>query len=503
MRRQIVFAIIMVIAGLAVIEGLARLAEHFLKPTIAAQGDRPGWQTTFFGAMFDWHENDPELLWRFKAGLNAPPIQTNTDHLLGPEISRTKDARSWRILLLGDSSPVGMGLESRQQAFGELARYQLDRAFGGRKTVELINAAVSGYSSAQMARFLEQRGWDFQPDVVIVYCGNNDASLSGMSSDKELLERQKFRSVRAALSHSAFYRLLRNVLQHRRSLDNDMPERLKIRVTPQEYAENIGQIVEQCRTHNCPVVLLKPPVPHLWPAGLQFKPFLQLTGRDGQVIVPEQMALLLGRDILYCLSEERFHRLYGAGDIFTRIVFSVTPADTLPPEQAERYFAAQSAAHPDDPVVLNNLGVAFWRRGTYVSADSLLRRAADLFAQQHADDLSPAVRAAASPFLYNVGINLLTMDSGPAAVQYDTASPAFAWLDSALQADYFSLRIKRPYWAVLDRFAGAPGVTVIDLPAVFRDHGGEQLFIDHCHPTAEGHRLIAWAIASRLAGEVR
>ena len=37
-------------------------------------------------------------------------------------------------------------------------------------------------------------------------------------------------------------------------------------------------------------------------------------------------------------------------------------------------------------------------------------------------------------------------------------------------------------------------VYVVDLPKVFKENGGERLFIDHCHPTAEGHRLIAEAL---------
>lgn len=494
MRRHILYAIILILAGLAVIEGAARLAEPALKPSSTA--DRPGWQTVFFGSMFDWHESDPDLLWRFRADIHGSLIQTNDDHLLGPEVSKAKGPQTYRLLLLGDSSPVGMGLQSRNQAFGELTRYQLDRMAGGGKTVELVNAAVSGYSSAQVERFLALRGWEYQPDLVIVYCGNNDASLSGPYADRQLLSRQRFRTVRAALSHLATYRLLRGLLQRGRAGD-DAAEPV-VRVSPDEYERNLRSIVAQCRAHSCPVVILKPPVPRLWPAGLQFKPFLQLTGTDGRVIVPDRMAAILKRPISYCLDAERFSELYGRGDIFTRIVFSTVYADTLPPERAVAHYRDQTASHPDDPVAVNNLGVAWWRLGRYDDAENALGRAREMFVKSHLHDIAPAVCAAGAPFLYNRGINLLSAASGDTGVAADTTTAAYACLDSALQADYFSLRVKRPYWEAIDRLAREPGVAVVDLPAVFGGWGGERLFFDHCHPTAEGHRLIAQAIIDAL-----
>ena len=79
----------------------------------------------------------------------------------------------------------------------------------------------------------------------------------------------------------------------------------------------------------------------------------------------------------------------------------------------------------------------------------------------------------------------------------DSLSLPFIYLDSALQADYLSLRIKQKYIDAIDRIDTA-GVTIIDLPSLFRANGGEKLFIDHCHPTAQGHRLIAELLADKI-----
>jgi len=102
--------------------------------------------------------------------------------------------------------------------------------------------------------------------------------------------------------------------------------------------------------------------------------------------------------------------------------------------------------------------------------------------------------AAGSPFLYNIGVNLLTENIARNKIYDSIHDPAFVYLDSALQADFFSLRIKKTYWRRIDELAAEKDVYIIDLPRVFEENGGEGLFIDHCHPTVEGHRLIAETI---------
>jgi lysophospholipase L1-like esterase len=480
------YAIIVVLAVFLLLEGGARLLEWKFLSTTSSESDRSGWQTEFFGSLFDWHEPDPELLWRFRAGLDNLLIKTNSHHFLGPEISGRKPANTFRVLILGDSSPVGLGLKSRRQTFGEILRYLLDDYFLSRKKVEIINAAVSGYSSEQVRRLLESRGWDYDPDLVILYCGNNDASISGPSADRELLAGQKFKSLRSLCCHLALYRVMRAFIQPLISGMVCDPHELKMRVSPRQYGENLRRIISQCQDHRCPLIILQPPVPYLWPAGLQFRPFLHVTGADGQVIMPPAMAGLLGRDIAYCLDEERLREIYGKFDIFTREVYQRVFKDSLPAPEAIEYYLTLLASDQQDPTSFNNLGVSYWRNRQYASADSSFRKAISLFRLRHSDSLDagrfPAIAAALSPFLYNLGINSLSMGED------------HGYLDSALQADYFSLRIKRPYWHEIENVNETSGVVVIDLPRIFDENGGEYLFIDHCHPTPEGHLLIAQAI---------
>jgi lysophospholipase L1-like esterase len=496
MKRQFIYAITIIILFLALMETAARIVESKIFSPSEPVTDRPGWQHKFFGSLLDWHENDPELLWRFKAGLDNPLIRTNSDHLLGDEIPLEKDPSSYYILLLGDSSPVGLGLVSRRQAFGEIARYMLDKQIGGGRRVELINAAVSGYTSEQMVRFLEIRGWRYNPDIVVLYCGNNDASISGTRSDQEIMTGQQFKSLRAFLGRSAIYRLMRGLLLNRPSPESNQELQLKVRVSPERYAENLAGIYRQCRRHKRPLIVLKPPVPYLWPAGLQFRPFIHVTDQEGEVILPEEMARILGREISYCLDEERFRELYGKGDVFTQAVYRSGFQDTMAPTEAIEYYADLIASDPDNPLYLNNQGVAFWRNNDYEKADKALKKARQLYRSRR--DNSPAAEASGSPILFNVGINLLSMKGGKSPALFDTTGVAFRYLDSALQADYFSLRIKRDYWRTIDELKGRKGIAVLDLSEIFAANGGERLFIDHCHPTPEGHRLMAKEIVRTI-----
>lgn len=104
MGKKLVFSLIAVAIRLGLAEMAARLVEPD-QPGSEAQDNQTGWQTEFFESLFDWHEPDPDLLWRFRPNLKVSYITTNESHLIGEEVTLQKPDRVFRILLLGDSSP--------------------------------------------------------------------------------------------------------------------------------------------------------------------------------------------------------------------------------------------------------------------------------------------------------------------------------------------------------------------------------------------------------------
>jgi len=86
------------------------------------------------------------------------------------EFQYEKPAGTMRVLALGDSHT--QGYEVRQEAtFSAVAERYL--ASHGVKA-EVLNAGVSGYSTAEALAFLENEGYKYQPDVVVLGFYAND-----------------------------------------------------------------------------------------------------------------------------------------------------------------------------------------------------------------------------------------------------------------------------------------------------------------------------------------
>jgi len=493
MARKLVFTILSFLIFLIVIESAARLFESYLKSPDGEEAIGPGWQAEFFGGILDWHENDPYLLWKFKANLNNPLIKTNSHHFLGPDFETEKPPETFRIMILGDSSPVGLGLKSRAETFDTKLRLMLQQEYAGVKNIEVINAAVSGYTSEQIKIFCEREAFKYEPDLIILYCGNNDASISGYYSDRELLESQQFQAIRKTLANLALYRLTEALLADRGKPESGWD--LKIRVTPREYFENISRIEEICSYHNTPLIVLKPPVPYLWPAAVQFKPFLHTTGESGEYIFPEELSKFLNKKILYCTVNDS-HKAENSRDAFTRAVIESIYDDGLESDSGIAYYESLLEENPNDPVLLNNLGVSYWKGDHYREASQYIDSALKVFEKSNRENQTCLTKSVRAIFQYNLfwpveAVQSVSFMPGDPRMFTDTLLGGRPLLDSALQNDYLSLRIKREYWNALDNLKAKHNVTVVDLPLIFKMNGWENLFVDHCHPTTEGHSIIA------------
>ena len=495
MWKKLCFSVLSLVLFLA----LAELAVRQFEQSVVEQADRSeisgGWQERFFSNVFDWHEPDPELLWRLKPNLSNQYINTNSSHTIGPEVSIPKPPNTYRILLLGDSSPLGLGLKSYDQSFGVRLQRLLQTSYGADRRIELVNASVAGYSSEQLKMYLDMHGARLEPDLVILYCGNNDASISGYSTDRELMDAQSLTWVRSQLSRLALYRVIRAALRPSPSDSVSDDHKFKIRVDSERFGNNLSEIASLCRRLDCRLIVVKPPVPLMWPAGLQFKWFSGLKSSDGQLVIPGALARVLNRPVRYCLSRDRMPSRYGTPDKITTRVYASAYWDTLAPDSAISYYRNELDDDPNSPILLNNLGVAHWELGEHDIADRYLRAARECFVQQSFSPSNAVSEALGSIFLFNIGTNLLAAAHVTGGVSSPDTTVASTYLDSALQADYLSLRVKRTYLNQIDSLGGLDdNVTVIDLPTIFTHNGGESLFIDHCHPTSEGHRLIAQKI---------
>lgn len=102
-------------------------------------------------------------------------VRINSAGLLDREHAVRKPAGTFRIAVLGDSMAEGMQVPVEQTFWRQLeTRLAGCPALEGR-TPEVINFAVSGYSTAQELVMLRQHVWQYQPDAVLlaVFPGND------------------------------------------------------------------------------------------------------------------------------------------------------------------------------------------------------------------------------------------------------------------------------------------------------------------------------------------
>jgi lysophospholipase L1-like esterase len=139
---------------------------------------------------------DPVLLWRNKAGASkTQPV--NPEHWGHPETWTVDiDARGYReatedppaddvyrVLLVGDSITFGFNVD-QGKAFDRGLMTRLAERYPGRR-VDVINAAVPGWSWLQGLRFLETEGLALEPDLVVIGHGTNDRFFPATSTDIE------------------------------------------------------------------------------------------------------------------------------------------------------------------------------------------------------------------------------------------------------------------------------------------------------------------------------
>ena len=131
-----------------------------------------------------WHTS-VDGRWRFET--NSQGFRNAT------HIGYRKEAGTVRIMSLGDSHTQGYEV-SQGNTFSAVIERYLQKA-GYR--AEVINAGVSGFSTAEALLFLENEGVRYQPDVVVLgfyandYGDNVKAGLFGMAANGELEVRKK------------------------------------------------------------------------------------------------------------------------------------------------------------------------------------------------------------------------------------------------------------------------------------------------------------------------
>lgn len=98
--------------------------------------------------------------------------QVNADGLRDRPYPRAKDAKTFRIIALGDSVTAGYGVQLDETFAKVLERRLNEPPHEGR--VEVINFGVPGYNTFQEASLLQEKGIRYDPDVIMLAVLGND-----------------------------------------------------------------------------------------------------------------------------------------------------------------------------------------------------------------------------------------------------------------------------------------------------------------------------------------
>ena len=476
-RHRLLFSVMTIIFILLIAEISLRLLGMFPAEKLFDKSTKSdSWQENLFAGFMGIHESDPELLWKMKPNLNKSFVSTNSHGLTGPDVSYKKAPNTFRIMQLGDSTPLGIGLADWNTSFiwllGKFLGHRMNQA------VEVINASTAGYTSLQGLKYLQIEGLKYKPDLILVYLGNNDASFNGYLSDADLMQQAgQFVGLKKVFNKFRIYRLLKAfVLQFKNDKKYKNTD-LRVRVDPESYRRNLQEIVDLCKKNNIDVILNTVPVPLTWPPGIEFKVFAG--GRDtvsGTLFMPEYQRDMLTEKAALALDWEMFEQNYGEIDPWSKNVLRSAYTDTGDIQTNIEKYYAQLIPEADNSIACNNLGVLFWEEQNYDSALVYLRRSIE------EDPFNPV-------FCYNMGMTFYRAEQSDSARYY---------LELARDHDYNSLRIKSEYNQIIIDIAQENNIPLIDLDGLFAHLDREKLFVDHCHPNQTGHRLIAEQFAREM-----
>jgi len=193
-------------------------------------------------------EPDPVLWWRPKA---QPPY--TAQRMKGPLATVPKPAGTFRILCYGDSNTDGPA----EGSWPEELHHRLRRAKGVR--IEVLNAGVAGYSSHQgLLRFLEDVD-RYEPDLVLVSFGWNDATtVHGAPDHAYRPPPPTLTALQRLLIRFDFYRTLLHLPRLRRG-SPERPAYRGPRVPIDRYLGNLSAFLTNARASGANIVFLTRP----------------------------------------------------------------------------------------------------------------------------------------------------------------------------------------------------------------------------------------------------
>jgi lysophospholipase L1-like esterase len=214
-------------------------------------------------ATFPWVVYDPIVGRMNQPGFDADDldIHVNRRGFRGPDVASPKPPGVTRIVALGDSTTFGIWQEAvlvgtRASYPDELAKLL---AAEGVARVEVVNAGVLGYTSAEGLAQLLTAVLPLEPDVVTLRFGNNDHLLQREGERPAIATEGEYRVLRALppwATRLETVRLAFHVYRRAVALRDARRSRFAVRVPVDAFERNLRRAIDVARGRGVRVLLL-------------------------------------------------------------------------------------------------------------------------------------------------------------------------------------------------------------------------------------------------------
>jgi lysophospholipase L1-like esterase len=267
LRRRTAAAIATLVLALVLPLGSLELACRFLTETHVLHCHRPI-ETVWRAGADDWRlatitgdenrEPDPVLLWR-----PVPRAPFTAQRFKGPTAQLPKPPGVMRVMCYGDSLTDGPRKGGWPTWLGRLCR---ERCLIPGCRFEVLNAGVAGYSSHQgLLRFLQEVD-EYEPDLLVVSFGWNDAADAIAKPDKsfQLPPWPVVACQRALIRYRTYLVLMNYTGRWLRPQESVGSGPICPRVSIDDYLTNLDRFRAEARSRGIPIAFLTRP--HRLPA---------------------------------------------------------------------------------------------------------------------------------------------------------------------------------------------------------------------------------------------
>lgn len=246
-------------------------AETFLRlGGISPRVDNPFFMLVRVFEYPDYFQKDHSLFWRLRSNIKEGTeflvpgsYRTNSLGLRGDETLPMADDGLTRIACFGNSCTFGWRLQEE-----ETYEQQLERKLNaqvGETRFQVFNCGVPGYSTYQGLRMVQEYLPILKPQIVTICYGWNDHWAAGFDiEDKDQrMAPQLVLNAQNLLSKSYLYRSIKYLLlakyEKTREYQFDR-QSVRYRVSLDDFAVNLSDIIAFCRSNGVVPVLITTPV---------------------------------------------------------------------------------------------------------------------------------------------------------------------------------------------------------------------------------------------------